>query len=162
MSNREPNSALSPSQETLFNPDTNAAMVERILSLPPDARPLWGKMSVAQMLAHCQRPILHAFGRISLKRSLLGILFGRIAKRRLFRPVPFPHNLPTDPHFVASHDPAFEAERSQLIELVRLFLSPGREGLSSESHPFFGPMTYDEMEWLQRHHLDHHLRQFGR
>lgn len=136
-------------------------MVARIQALPAHANARWGKMTASQMLAHCQMPILHCFGRVKAPYSLIGRLFGRFAKKKLLSPKPFPHGLPTDKSFKIHHDPEFAAEREKLIEAVKLFASPGRDGLSTQLHPFFGPMTFEEMELMQRKHLEHHLGQFG-
>ncbi len=147
--------------ESLYHPVANAAMIKRLQALSGNAVPLWGKMKVAQMVRHCQIPIQAAFGQVKIKRSLFGKLFGRIAKRKLFDEKPFPKSLPTDKHFVVKTDPAFAADREKLNALIRHFASPGKPGLASDPHPFFGPLTADETEALQRKHLDHHLRQFG-
>ncbi len=150
-----------PNPQTLFHPETNAAMVARIQALPVDASARWGKMTASQMMAHCGVPILMHFGRVKATRSFIGRLFGRIAKKSLLGSAPFRHSLPTDKRFLINHAPNFAIERDKLVEAVKLFVSPGRAGLSSEPHPFFGPMSFDEIEILQRKHLNHHLGQFG-
>ncbi len=58
-------------------------MIARINQLTQDAPRQWGKMNVAQMIAHIQRPLKVAFGELKLKKSLVGILFGAIAKKHL-------------------------------------------------------------------------------
>ena len=37
----------------VFDPQETAEIINRIHKLTPDSKPLWGKMSAAQMLAHC-------------------------------------------------------------------------------------------------------------
>jgi hypothetical protein len=39
--------------QNIFDPSTTSELIARIESLKPDSQPLWGKMSVDQMLAHC-------------------------------------------------------------------------------------------------------------
>ena len=41
--------------KNLFTSTVNQKMVDRINKLTPDTKPLWGKMTVAQMLAHSRR-----------------------------------------------------------------------------------------------------------
>src|SRR5262245_59386048 len=150
-----------PRMDSLFRPDVNAAFVKRIQSLRPDAKAQWGKMSPAQMLAHCQAAMRVATGDLKLKRSFVGLLFGRLAKKGLTKPEPFKRGLPTAPEFLVRDARDFGAEQARMIELLQRFGRGGPAGLTKEAHPFFGPMKTEEWDLLQRKHLDHHLRQFG-
>ena len=147
--------------KSLFQPSDNAEFVERIQSLRPEVKAQWGKMSAAQMLAHCQVPLRVASGELKLKRGLFGILFGRLAKKKLAGPEPFQRGLPTAPEFVVRDARDFAVEHGRLVELVQRFGQRGPAGLTREPHPFFGPLTNEEWDLLQSKHLDHHLRQFG-
>ena len=86
--------------ENIFEPAAASAILQRLEKLQPGIPPQWGKMSVSQMLAHCQAPIAVGLGEKQLKQSFMGILFGRIAKKQLLKDAPFKKNLPTDPSFV--------------------------------------------------------------
>lgn len=147
--------------DSLFDPGDRALMLERIERLRPDAARQWGKMNVAQMLAHCQQPLRVATGELPLRRSLIGILFGRLAKRKLLAPAPWKPGLPTAPEFKVTDERDFAREKAALLERVRKFGEAGPAGLTKLPHPFFGPMTIGEWQALQWKHLDHHLRQFG-
>jgi Protein of unknown function (DUF1569) len=138
----------------------NAAAVQRIQALRADARREWGKMSCAQMLAHCQKPLQLALGELKLKRRLVGLLLGGWAKRQfVVSEAPFKRNSPTDPAFRIRDGRDFEGERAGLIQLVKRY---GEQGLvTRDPHPFFGPMSPEEWDRLLSKHLDHHLRQFG-
>jgi hypothetical protein len=118
-------------------------------------------MDPAQTLAHCQAPLRVAMGELKLKRGLIGILFGKLAKRDLMRPAPTRRNLPTAPEFRVADARQFEKERATLVALIRRYGDGGPAVLIQEPHPFFGPMTVEEWDTLQWKHLDHHLRQFG-
>jgi uncharacterized protein DUF1569 len=146
---------------SVFDPAENAALSERIRSLRPDAKALWGGMSVAQMLAHCQRPLRVATGELRLERNLLGILLGRLAKKQLAGPVPFRRGLPTAPAFRVQGPQDFAREQEALLLLLQRFAEQGPAILTRAPHPFFGPLTEREWDVLQWKHLDHHLRQFG-
>jgi hypothetical protein len=147
---------------TLFNPEGNQAMVARIEALQPNAVRQWGKMEVAQMLAHCIQPLKIAFREVRSKRVWVGFFFGAIAKRRYVSgPDEFDKNLPTDPTFVQTGERDFETEKAQLVTYIRRFVTEGPEAISTDMHPFFGKMTPDDWDKLTIKHLDHHLRQFG-
>ena len=148
--------------KSLFNAADNRDILARISRLSPDTRPLWGKMNVTQMVAHCQVPMQVALGERKLKRGLIGLLFGGMAKRRMVGEIPFRRNLPTDPNYIIPDDGRdFALEQERLMELVERFAKSGPAGLTKEAHPFFGKMTVEEWDILSWKHLDHHLRQFG-
>lgn len=146
---------------SMFNPKESDAILARIHRLTPHQKAEWGKMNVAQMLAHCRAPLRVATGDLQLKRSILGILFGRLAKKSLTGQKPFQRNLPTDKSFLVRDQRDFATEQRALIEQVQSFVAGGPAGLISTPHPFFGKLTVEEWDTLQWKHLDHHLRQFG-
>lgn len=147
--------------QSLFDSNTNEGIINRINSLTVYSKNEWGKMNVSQMLKHSQQPLLVAFGDKKLKRGLMGILFGNMAKKTLLKPEQFKRNLPTDPSFLVKDQKEFEEEKQKLIELVKRFAASGPAGICKDPHPFFGKLTVDEWDILQIKHLDHHLRQFG-
>lgn len=147
--------------KSLFNPSDNKEIIERLNRLTPDAKSVWGKMNVSQMLAHAQAPLRVAFGELKLKRTLTGFLFGPIAKRKLSTEVPWQRNMPTDKNFVVGEQRNFEEEKKKLASLVQRFALSGPGGIVSDTHPFFGKLSVNEWDRLMWNHLDHHLRQFG-
>ena len=147
--------------KSLFDPTDNQLMIDRINKLTADTKPLWGKMNVSQMLAHSQVPLKVAYGKVTLKRGLMGKLFGGIAKKKLTGEKDFDKNLPTDKNFIINDTPDFEEAKTNLVNLVREFTNAGPSGLTKEPHPFFGKLTPQEWDILMWKHLDHHLRQFG-
>lgn len=62
---------------SLYDTKHVQAIIDRIDKLRPDTRALWGKMTVAQMLAHSRKPLLVARGKHKIKHGLLAILFGK-------------------------------------------------------------------------------------
>jgi uncharacterized protein YqcC (DUF446 family) len=148
--------------KSIMDKNTYASMLARIDKLDPQSQALWGKMDVAQMLAHCQQPIRVATGELKLKRSFMGILFGRMFKKKfLAQKSAFPKNTPTDPAFKMVNPMDFEKEKQGLLSLLDKLVKGGYDGITKEDHPFFGPMTPTEWGELTSIHLDHHLRQFG-
>ena len=145
----------------LFDEKDNREIIERIDKLHPAAQAQWGKMHVAQMLAHAQVPLRCAFGELKLKRSLLGMIVGRIALKHVTSGKPWKHGMPTNPEFVVADEREFEKERKQLIALVQRFPQSGPSAITKKAHPFFGKMSPQEWSSLQWNHLNHHLTQFG-
>ena len=147
--------------ETLYDKSGADLIIGRINQLTPESTALWGKMTVAQMLAHCQAPLRVAFGDLVLKRGFFGFLFGGMAKKKLLADAQFDRNLPTDPNFKIREKKDFEKEKHELIKMVTKIAEKGPTGITSEPHPFFGKMTPEQWDALLWKHLDHHLRQFG-
>ncbi len=146
---------------SIFNHSDADVFISRINKLTPISQHIWGTMSVGQMLAHIQQPIRVALGEYKPKRSLIAVLFGRIAKKQLVNEKPFKQGLPTDASFVISNQRNFADERAKSIELIQKLVGNGPEGITKEKHPFFGKLTPEEWDTLTVKHLDHHLRQFG-
>lgn len=57
------------------------AITNRIDKLTPHTKALWGKMTVAQMVAHSQKPLMVALGKHQIKRGLMAMLFGKMVKK---------------------------------------------------------------------------------
>ena len=146
---------------SIFGKEYNGSVINRINKLTPETTPLWGKMVVSQMLAHCQVAIRIAFGEEKIKRGLMGILFGGMAKKSVLKNEPFRKGMPTLKNFIIKDTPDFETEKNKLVSMVRRFADEGESVLRSSPHPFFGKMTVSEWDTLMRKHLDHHLSQFG-
>jgi hypothetical protein len=147
--------------KTIFNPDDNKELIDRLQSITSDAKPFLGKMTGAQMVLHAQAPLKVALNKLKLKRGLVGILFGGIARKNLTGPKPFGKNLPTDKNFKVTGSPDLEKEKNKLIEYVQKIVKAGPAGITQEPHPFFGKIRTEEWDALMYKHLDYHLRQFG-
>lgn len=147
--------------QSIFEPVASAAILDRLEKLQPAAPAQWGKMTVSQMLAHCQQPVLVAMGEKKLKQSFLGLLFGKVAKKSLLKEKPFPKSLPTAPEFLVKSECHFEEEKQRLKQLVQRLATADISSLAAIPHPFFGKMTAAEWGQLNWKHLDHHLKQFG-
>jgi len=145
----------------LFRIEDAGNIVVRLSHLTPTTEALWGKMSVAQMLAHCQVPLQVALGEKQLKRTLIGWLFGGLAKNQMLSEKPLKKNLPTDASFIIKDSRDFTVEIQELESLIQRFAATDPDLIAKKSHPFFGKMTPEEWGTLSWKHLDHHLRQFG-
>jgi hypothetical protein len=146
--------------DNLFEPTAADAVISRLDKIQPSSQPRWGKMNAAQMMAHCQATFEVYFGEKKLKRGLTSILFGKIAKRKLFVNKPWPKNLPTAKEFkIADHRDMLH-EKAKLVQLIKRFSSDGYT-ITETIHPFFGKMSSQEWALFAYKHLDHHLTQFG-
>ena len=146
--------------KSLFDRNDCNEMSARIRNLQPSSHPQWGTMSVTQMLAHCQQPLRIGLGVLTARRSIAGMLFGKLAKKRMMTQETFRKNLPTDKSFKAVNTLRFEDERKNLLKLLEQFSARGNSGIRTSIHPFFGKLTPEEWDRLTWMHLDHHLRQF--
>ncbi|MBT9330126.1 DUF1569 domain-containing protein [Paracidobacterium acidisoli] len=147
--------------KNLFEATTVDEIKERIERLRPDSERRWGKMSVAQMLAHCSAWMELAAGLKSSPRSRIGRIFGHLAKRSVLGEEPVRKNMPTDKILLIEDERPFADEKVRLRNWVDRFSANGREGCTKHPHSFFGSMTPDEWAMMGYKHLDHHLRQFG-
>jgi hypothetical protein len=147
--------------KNLFERETAEEVVSRIDSLQPASARQWGKMEVAQMMAHCSAALDMASGRLNLPRILIGRLIGPLVKPVFSNEKPFSKNNPTDKKLIVSDQRDFAHERDQLKAKVRQFWEGGEAKCTTHPHPFFGSLTPYEWSRGMYKHLDHHLRQFG-
>ena len=144
--------------KNLFDANVKNEITSRINTLSPQSQSQWGKMNVAQMLAHCQMPLGVAIGKYKLKSNFFLRLIGPLFKKQLFNDQPFKKNLPTDKSFIVANPQDVEKEKQLLIDMVNNF---SETSMSGEPHPFFGKLTKEEWSKGTWKHLDHHLTQFG-
>jgi hypothetical protein len=148
--------------ETLFEASRVDEVKKRLEHVRPDSQRVWGKMSPAQMLAHCSAGLEMAMGQIRPPRALVGRIIGPAIKRVALRDKePMRRNSPTARELVMTDDRDFAMEHGRLGQLIDRFTAAGPVGCTSHPHAFFGPLTPDEWAILMYKHLDHHLRQFG-
>jgi Protein of unknown function (DUF1569) len=144
---------------SIYNANDNALIIARIESLSSASKPLWGKMSVDQMLKHANEAILIAFGERTLKMNFLMRFLGKMMKNKIFNSE-FKKNSPTAPEFIFKTHFDFEAAQQELITNFSRF-AQGQETITVMNHPFWGKMTYEDWDKLMWKHIDHHLKQFG-
>lgn len=147
---------------TLFEAATVETVKRRIALLRPDSGRLWGRMSPAQMLAHCSASMEMALGERVPRRILLGRLFGSLAKKSMIlKGQPMPRNARTDKSLVVADERDLVTEKQRIVALIDRLTTGGPGMCTKHPHFFFGPLTPEEWGALMYQHLDHHLRQFG-
>lgn len=144
----------------LFEPAIAAEIILRIEKLQPTSQAQWGKMNVAQMLAHCNGPLHDYFEEKKAKRDLMGLLFGKIVFRQLISNKPWRRGLPTAKEFKITGLKNFDEEKKKLLLSINRFANEGYT-ITSFVHPFFGKLSSQEYALFNYKHLDHHLQQFG-
>ena len=142
----------------LFEKEGAAQFVKRINQLHSDTVAKWGKMNVAQMLAHCAM----AFEDNSPRPNFFTRLMIRVlVKRTVVGDKAYQKNMPTSSAFTINDKRDFEMERQRLIQLIEQTQKKGASYFINRTHPVFGKLSAAEWDNCFAKHLDHHLRQFG-
>ena len=147
--------------KSFFNTSDTSEMIKRIEKLPSSAQKQWGKMEVAQMLAHCGRSIEMAMGIINPRRVFIGRLIGGFFKSKYTEEKPFSPDSPTSDELKVIDARDFNIEKEHLIQRIKVFSNGGEDACTKHPHPFFGNLTPSDWGIGMYKHLDHHLRQFG-
>lgn len=137
-------------------------VIGRINRLTPKSTPAWGKMSVDQMLAHCnvayeliyenKHPKPNALKKWMLKAFLKGIIVNE---------KPYKPGNPTAPEFLIKDAKNFEAEKARLIAYIQRTQQLGGAHFDQKESHSFGKLSTIEWNNMLYKHLDHHLRQFN-
>jgi hypothetical protein len=147
--------------KNIFHPETLEEIKQRINKLQPNTQRLWGKMEVAQMMAHCTAALEVAAGRKFPPRIFMGRILGPLFKSVFTNEKPLRKNTPTDPSFLVIDQRNFEKEKARLLDLVTQFSTGGEANCTRHPHSFFGKLKPNEWGVGMYKHLDHHLTQFG-
>jgi hypothetical protein len=147
--------------KTVFNQQDYQEINARLNKLTAESKAQWGKMEVAQMMAHCGEALKVAAGEVKRPRLFIGYILGPIFKKMMTNEVPYKQGIQTDPHFIVSDKRDFAAEKEKLSTNLKRFSEGGEKNATTHKHPFFG--TFQQKDWgrIVYKHLDHHLTQFG-
>jgi len=145
-------------RKDLYDSDTFAEVIARINALRAESQPEWGKMNVAQMLAHCAEVQDVANGKPLKGTPWFIKLIGGYIKKMVLSDKPYDKNIRTHPQYVMSHPEDFITQQERLLHSLKAMLALGK---APTKHPIFGSLTADERGWLVYKHLNHHLSQFG-
>jgi hypothetical protein len=148
--------------KNLFDAALANQVKQRVDRLRIKSERQWGKMGVAQAIAHCASGLEMALGEIRPPPALIGRLIGFAIKPKVVgNDEPFRRNSPTVDEFIIRGERDLKAERMRLCSLIDKFVSGGTSVGTTHPHPFFGPLTPSEWAVLVYKHRDHQLRQFG-
>lgn len=144
--------------KSLFDSEAFLEIKNRLDTLKIDNPRQWGRMTIAQMLYHCQQPLKVSLGRGYIKKQFIPFVF--LLKKNLYNDKPWRKNLPTTKSFKVTEEKDFEIEKTALVKLVDEFHLQKNKKIW-EPHPIFGKFTPTQWGQMQYKHLDHHLKQFG-
>jgi hypothetical protein len=147
---------------SIYSEEICASIIARIEQLNPSTPALWGKMDVAQMLAHCNVTYEMLYeDKHKRPNALVRFLLRLLVKPTVTNEKSYKKNTQTAPAFLIADKKQFEAEKTRLIAYILRTQQLGAshfEGLASNS---FGSLTSKEWNNLFYKHLDHHLSQFS-
>ena len=144
--------------KSLFDHATYQETKQRIQALQVDSTPAWGKMTVAQMVTHCQFPFKIALSNKPRKAKWNPIM--RLFKKSLYNDKPWRKNLPTAKAAKITDSRDLEIERAKLLSMLDAFYAK-RNHQEWQPHPMFGHFTHEQWGQLEYKHLDYHLSQFN-
>lgn len=124
--------------------------------------PHWGKMSVDQMLAHCNVAYELVYDNNHPKPNFIAkLLIKAFAKGFVVGEKPYKKNGPTGPGFIIKGSRDFEAEKARLISYIEKTQQLGEGHFDNKESHSFGRLNITEWNNMFYKHLDHHLTQFA-
>lgn len=146
----------------IFSSNVCQALITRIEQLNPGARPKWGKMSAAQMLAHCNVTYEMIFENIHPKPgAVMRFIMKAFVKNIVVSEKPYAHNSKTAPQFVITDTKNFDVEQQRLVAYINKCQQLGESYFDGKASHSFGVLTLTEWNNMLYKHLEHHLTQFG-
>lgn len=149
--------------KNIFDPLISEEVIKRIEQLAPTSKALWGKMSVDQMLAHCNVTYELTFNPEQFPQPGLfkKFLLKTFVKKMVTSAQAYPKNGRTAKEFLIVDRKNFEHEKNRLIDYILKTQKLGTTHFEGKENISFGKMTATEWNALFYKHLDHHLSQFG-
>jgi hypothetical protein len=146
--------------KSIFETSTREELIKRINSVSQQSEAQWGKMNSYQMLKHCSMCEDMYLGKTVIKRVFIGRLIGKMILKKVMKEgVSLGNGSPTSPSFVTTGQSGdIEQLKKEWIGKLAQYDRYDRKGFV---HPFFGPMTKEQLGIFAYKHADHHLRQFG-
>jgi len=148
--------------KNVFSAVDTTEIINRISRLTPASKPLWGKMAVGQMLAHCNVTYELVYENMHPKPNIfLKFILKSFVKNIVVNEKPYKHDSQTAPYFVIKDDKDFDKEKTRLISYINKTQQLGELNFDGKESHSFGRLTKTEWNNMFYKHLDHHLSQFG-
>ncbi len=148
--------------KSVFKPEDVKEVLNRIDKLSNETQPVWGKMDVAQMLAHCNVTYEMAYEDKHPKaKGLKKMMLNWFVKPIVVNEKPYKKNSRTAPEFIISDKRVFETEKERLVNYINKTMEIGEKGFEGKESNSFGVLSVQEWNNSFYKHLDHHLSQFG-
>jgi hypothetical protein len=146
----------------IFTNEVAEKIINRINHLTPSTQAQWGKMNVAQMLAHCNVTYELVYdNKHSKPNFLMRLILQAFIKNTVTSETPYKRNSQTAPVFKIADQRNFEEEKNRLIKYVRKTQELGEQHFDGKESHSFGKLNKTEWNNMFYKHLDHHLNQFG-
>ncbi|MGB3591248.1 MAG: DUF1569 domain-containing protein [Nonlabens sp.] len=148
--------------KNIFEPSTTSQLLNRMDQLSATSQPLWGKMSVSQMMAHCNVTYEMVYTDKHAKpKGFLKFFLKNFVKKSVVGNKPYPKNGRTAPAFLITTDKDFSIEKLRLTDHLKKTEELGTSYFEGRESHGFGKLKSAEWSTLFYKHLDHHLNQFG-
>lgn len=146
----------------IFTKSVSDNTIQRINTLNPDTPANWGKMTVDQMLAHCNVAYEMVYeNKHPTPNFFMKFILKAFVKKIVTSETPYPRNSRTAPAFLIKGRKEFEAEKSRLINHIIRTQQLGEENFDNKHSLSLGKLSKTEWNNMFYKHLDHHLQQFG-
>jgi hypothetical protein len=131
--------------KNIFDKAVVNELIARIQLLQANTQPKWGKMSVDQMLAHCNVSYEMAYENKHAKPSaFLQLILKLIVKKAVVNDTPYKHSLKTAPAFIIQDAKNFEEERNRLIDYIKKTQVFGAAYFDGKASHSFGVLNKEE------------------
>lgn len=148
--------------KNIFDSKETEVVIDRINKLSPTTRPLWGKMSSDQMLAHCNVTYEMTFEDKHKKpNGFTKFILKLFVKNMVVGDKPYKKNSKTAPQFLITNARNFVEEKARLTDYLKKAQSLGEDYFDGKESHSFGKLTKQQWNTMFYKHLDHHLSQFG-
>ena len=147
--------------KNIFTKEVTNELINRLDNLTNKSQPKWGKMNVAQMLAHCSVAYEGVYtDKYPAPNFFVKLLLKMFVKKYVVSEKPYAKNVKTAPQFLITEKKNFELEKQRLIDFLIKTQNLGEEHFNGKESASFGKLTKQEWNNLFYKHLNHHLEQF--
>ena len=147
---------------SVYNKSEVEKLIDRINQLSSTTPAKWGKMNVAQMLAHCNITYEYVFDeRNDHPNFFMKFILKLFVKNIVVGEKPYEHNGRTAPAFIITDEKEFDKEKLRLINYINDVVAKGQSYFEGKESSSFGKLNATEWNNMMYKHLDHHLKQFG-
>lgn len=149
--------------ENVFDAKDAQNYIDRINNLTPETKGSWGKMTVDQMLAHCNVSYEMVYEPEKHKKpgAIAKFILKAFVKSKVVGEKAYSQNGPTAPQFIVSDRKNFEEEKKRLIGFIQKTQQLGASAFDGKESFSFGKLKAQEWNNMFAKHLNHHLSQFG-
>lgn len=148
--------------KNIFTQEVTQEVINRINQLTPETKALWGKMTVAQMLAHCNVTYELVYdNKIPKATGIKKFLLTAFVKKAVVSETSYKRNSQTGSHFIIKETKDFHDEKTRLIAYLEKTQALGEKEFEGKESNSFGALNATEWNNMFYKHLDHHLGQFG-